>query len=515
MKMALQEKNFGGESPTKSSSPESEKLVNLLEEKISEKEQIITRLQNLLAEEKNRGEETSKSAGTFEQSTMDLKKEIELLKDDWGLREKELMDQINSLLKELNDSKEKYETELSEKDILLKEKDAGIANKEGIISALQLELQNKDSQSKDVSNERLLLLDTEKERQFLDEKRSFKESVKELQEELDRVVAERNQLREGLKSSRKGGGDELNRIKNENKQLTKELETARRDVELKNKEAKEATAKMLKSKGQLKSKLANIEKENAKISKELEALRKKKPGSSESSKLREQIADLEEEKGNLQLKLVEFEEMKTSLQAREKNLNDLKERCALLEEEKKSLTLKVVDAEEEKGLVQLQNVEYEDKFSKDEKQFSSAQNEKIEQLTSERDRLKEALDKANEEIREKTKATEDLTKAVNEQSAKETMFDKEKSFFEQTYNELKETNENLKANLAEVEGYLLREREEKVSFQIKMAQVEEEKESLEDKKTELQQALDDFIWTTDKGKGAGRVEEGPQEEGWY
>lgn len=205
--------------------------------------------------------------------------------------------------------------------------------------------------------------------------------------------------------------------------------------------------------------------------------------------------------------------MKSTLEEREKRLKELEERCSVLEEENKRLTFKVVDAEEEKGHVQLQNVQYEEKFSKDEKQFAENQNAKLEELTNQLSEAKSSSEKTSQELREKTKANEELTKALNEIRAKETAFDKERSFFDQTYKELVENNENLKANLAEVEGYLLREREEKVSLQIKMAQIDEEKDSLEEKTKELQQALDEFYWTTDKEKGGGAVDEGPGDEG--
>lgn len=222
---------------------------------------------------------------------------------------------------------------------------------------------------------------------------------------------------------------------------------------------------------------------------------------------------MEEEKGNLQLRLVESEETKTTLEEREKRLKELDERCSVLEEENKRLTLKVVDAEEEKGHIQLQNVEYEDKFSKEEKQFAENQNAKLDELTNELTEVKAALDKATEGLRKQTEINEDLTKTLNESKANEMTFDKERSFFDQTYKELVENNENLTANLAEVEGYLLREREEKVSLQIKMAQLDEERDMLEEKKKELQQALDEFYWTTDKEKGAAAVDEPPADEG--
>ena len=45
---------------------------------------------------------------------------------------------------------------------------------------------------------------------------------------------------------------------------------------------------------------------------------------------------------------------------------------------------------------------------------------------------------------------------------------------------------------------MLHEREEKLAIQKKVAQTEEEKESAETKRLELEQALEEFVRTTDK-----------------
>ena len=49
--------------------------------------------------------------------------------------------------------------------------------------------------------------------------------------------------------------------------------------------------------------------------------------------------------------------------------------------------------------------------------------------------------------------------------------------------------------------HLLHEREEKLAIQMKIAQVEEEREGAESKRLELEQALEEFVRSTDtKGK---------------
>lgn len=46
--------------------------------------------------------------------------------------------------------------------------------------------------------------------------------------------------------------------------------------------------------------------------------------------------------------------------------------------------------------------------------------------------------------------------------------------------------------------HLLHEREEKLAMQKKVAQIEEEKEAAETKRLELEQALEEFVRSTDK-----------------
>lgn len=46
--------------------------------------------------------------------------------------------------------------------------------------------------------------------------------------------------------------------------------------------------------------------------------------------------------------------------------------------------------------------------------------------------------------------------------------------------------------------HLLREREEKLAIQMKITQIEEEREGAESKRLELEQALEEFVRTTDK-----------------
>ena len=62
--------------------------------------------------------------------------------------------------------------------------------------------------------------------------------------------------------------------------------------------------------------------------------------------------------------------------------------------------------------------------------------------------------------------------------------------------------------------HLLREREEKLAMQMKIAQIEEEREGAESKRLELEQALEEFVRTTDKkGKLAAVEKKASLEQG--
>lgn len=260
LKMALQEKNFSGDTPSKSSSPETEKLVKLLEDRIKEKEQIITSLQTELQEKNN--------------MVKLLKDETNGLKDDWGIREKELVNNLTRLESQLTEILKKHDVDMREKDQLIKEKETALNESLNNATKLQTSIDNKEREGQKSSNERLLLLDAEKERQFSEEKQIFKERVEELQAELMRVAAERDDLKRAIDLPAKELQEELNRLTEEREKLSKDLEKARQDVEIRNKEAKDATAKMLKAKGQMKSKINNFEKQNERLVKELETIRK-------------------------------------------------------------------------------------------------------------------------------------------------------------------------------------------------------------------------------------------------
>ena len=64
--------------------------------------------------------------------------------------------------------------------------------------------------------------------------------------------------------------------------------------------------------------------------------------------------------------------------------------------------------------------------------------------------------------------------------------------------------------------HLLHEREEKLAIQKQLAQLEEEKESAETKRLELEQALEEFVRTTDKkGKLAAVDKKASLDQGRY
>jgi len=68
--------------------------------------------------------------------------------------------------------------------------------------------------------------------------------------------------------------------------------------------------------------------------------------------------------------------------------------------------------------------------------------------------------------------------------------------------------------MIQVEMHLLHEREEKLAIQMKIAQIEEEREGAESKRLELEQALEEFVRSTDKkGKLAAIEKKASLEQG--
>jgi len=70
--------------------------------------------------------------------------------------------------------------------------------------------------------------------------------------------------------------------------------------------------------------------------------------------------------------------------------------------------------------------------------------------------------------------------------------------------------------MIQVEMHLLHEREEKLAIQMKIAQIEEEREGAESKRLELEQALEEFVRSTDKKGKLAALEKKPSlEQGTY
>lgn len=70
--------------------------------------------------------------------------------------------------------------------------------------------------------------------------------------------------------------------------------------------------------------------------------------------------------------------------------------------------------------------------------------------------------------------------------------------------------------MIQVEMHLLHEREEKLAIQMKIAQIEEEREGAESKRLELEQALEEFVRSTDKKGKLVALEKKPSlEQGTY
>lgn len=179
-------------------------------------------------------------------------------------------------------------------------------------------------------------------------------------------------------------------------------------------------------------------------------------------------------------------------------LKELQERDQIRQEENKALTLKLVELEEEKGQLQLKNIEMEDQVA--ERDSEAGRAEKVSELEAELKEVKTALEKVSEELKNEKSEKESILSKLCDSSESESSLAKEKAVLDQCLKELADEKDNLKANLDEVEGYLLQEREKMVAFQIRMVQMEEEKEAVETKNTQLESALEDFYKATDKGK---------------
>ena len=227
LKRAIQEKNLSGEGS--SLSPHTDRVVVLLEEKLKEHEEHLNNKSETISKLEKDMAEKEHIIKSLEKSFQEQAAETELLQEACQVRQREL-DEI----------KEKYETELSEKETRLRTQAEANENLEKTVAGLKQSLANVDS--KENVAERLLLLDAEKEQQFRDEKQAFEEREKSLHEQLQIALGEKSKLSE-------------------------ELAVTRTEMEAKE---KDMNSRMGKLKIQAKAKLAGLQNEKEKLSKEMQ-----------------------------------------------------------------------------------------------------------------------------------------------------------------------------------------------------------------------------------------------------
>ena len=230
LKIAMQEKNLSSEGTSPAS--HSDKVVALLEEKIKEREEMINN--------------NSQRISVLEKDAVDKQthiKTLEKLVEDKTAEVKVLQESVHAKDQELQEIKEKHETELSEKEMKLESQTKMNTKLEETIVSLRESLAGLES--KENVNERLLLLDAEKEQQFRNEKEAFKDS--------------QNALHAQLQSSL-----------DKNNKIAEELALAKTDVEAKEKEIRDLSAKMGKLKLQAKAKLTTLQNEKEKLAKDMQ-----------------------------------------------------------------------------------------------------------------------------------------------------------------------------------------------------------------------------------------------------
>ena len=216
-----------------SSSPShSDKVVALLEEKITEKEEMIRSLSDKIL--------------TFEKDSASKTTEIDFLRNDVrdkAVEIKTLQETVQGKDQEIADIKEKHETELSEKEIKLMSQIEINEDLQKLVASLKESLSELDSKGN--VTERLLLLDAEKEQQFREEKQAFQDSEKALHDKLQISL-------------------------DENCKVSNELAAATSKIEAKEKEVRDLNAKIGKLKIQAKAKVASLQNEKEKLSKDMQ-----------------------------------------------------------------------------------------------------------------------------------------------------------------------------------------------------------------------------------------------------
>ncbi|XP_020278721.1 protein lava lamp-like isoform X2 [Pseudomyrmex gracilis] len=375
-------------------------LLEQLQERdnrISELEHTITRIEDQLKEQKI----AETASADFSRSTMDTlaetKDAMKSMQETFVLIESSLKMKNDNLLQQLED----YEMKLAEarNRIFQLESGAGIAASP-TVEDLQFKIEKLEQNN----------------RQLLDEKYELQKNVAELQDKIiatksvhgndaiiekDNRIAELENLIEELKHSNELLKEESkaelqkqitdlsskneeysNRITDLENQVH-EIETERNDIAARlsaeqtapkeddvvqrlTKELEDLNKNMIKLKAQHKSKVKNLQKQ-------LDNFKMVSDTNAELVRLDNQVALLEEEKGNLQLSLVDFDELKASAGDWQERIADLEskvasqtkdiqmhiEAIAILENQKLDLTQELHTVKQEVSALEAENAESE------------------------------------------------------------------------------------------------------------------------------------------------------------
>uniref|UniRef100_A0ABD2WLA6 Protein lava lamp n=1 Tax=Trichogramma kaykai TaxID=54128 RepID=A0ABD2WLA6_9HYME len=423
-----------------------ENLLKQLEDKsyqISQLEEALTRLNDEIeTQKKNEIINADLSRSTIN-TLSDTKDEMKLMQENFVLIEESLKTKNDHLLQQLEDREIKL-AEAATK-ILNLESGLGI-EKQSDLEQLSIRLEKLEAINKKLEDEKYRLQKNiaelqnnivsgspnddilqEKDNKIIElenlieeHKKSHQQIQEDLRIELQKQIEDLKNRNDELLNQLTKMDEKVQNLVTENAEVTASLTEVTKDeetIENLKKELDELNKSMIKLKAQHKTKLKNLQKQ-------LDNFKKVSDTNAELVKLGNQVAILEEEKGNLQLSLVDFDELKASaaewkdrIQALEgKNSSQAKEieahieAIAILENQKLDLIQELYDVKQEISELEAENaesenlrvtaemkvVDLEEQLDKLQSSLTSdaALNSEIQRLTQENERLQQKLSEA-------------------------------------------------------------------------------------------------------------------------
>ncbi|XP_023289922.1 golgin subfamily B member 1 isoform X2 [Orussus abietinus] len=479
-------------------------LEQLLERdnRISELEETIKRFEQQLQEQKL----AETASADFSRSTMDTladtKEAMKSMQENFVLIETSLKSKIENLLQQLQDR----ETRLTEAAERISKLETGTkTTKEPVVTELHHRLDEAERSIEQLQNEKheLQKIIDESQRKVLSTEPVH---TNDLIIEKDNRIAELENLIEELKKSNQlleeestselknqvaelstRNEDYSNRI-NELEKQVHILEIEKNDLAMKvpsegealgesekvmqlTKELDDLNKSMIKLKAQHKVKLKNLQKQ-------LESFKMLSDTNAELVTLGNQVALLEEEKGNLQLSLVDFDELKASaadwqdriadleskVSTQTKEIQDHIDAIATLENQKLDLIQELHSVKQELSTLEAENAESENlrviaemKVVELEEQIeslmrSASTNKQTESNAEELSKKVEALARENQELLDKlAKLEEKGTSDAGSTESFETLQDADKNELLRRLEELAQRNNDLVAKLSNLE----------------------------------------------------------------